>query len=108
MPSIIVFQVQSIQEDMDNLKAESNHILKAKEEHAQSKRKLEDVTFKLQNVNNEKKKVEDELMSQQTLYRELKKMRGVGEELENMQRCQQVRPFLSFVLHITFANMFLI
>ena len=75
---------------MDYLKSQSDNVVAVQEEAQDLRQK----TVQLQNELNlsvgENERLADELTRQQSLYAELKKMRGRGEEMDMLQQLEQV------------------
>lgn len=62
-----------------------------KDENAQLKQRLLDLQDEFHYTQDQANHLTDELARQQTLYSELKKMRGRGDEIDQIQEYKQVR-----------------
>ena len=73
------------------MKEQNSHVSDMKKENEDMITKLNALTKDFNTANDENKQLLDELSRQQTLYNELKKMRGRGEEMDMIQDAQHVR-----------------
>lgn len=82
--------MQDTTEELDKLNYESVHVMKMKNECEEQKRRSLELESEMEVIRAEGIKAQEEMMRQQTLYNELKKMRGRGEEIELLQQTKQV------------------
>ncbi len=82
-----------MKEESEALKLESVDTLRA-QQNSSLHEHVRELEVKLEETASEKERLVEDLERQRTLYSELKKMRGRGEELEYIQACQQVREML--------------
>ena len=75
---------------MNNLKTQTSDALSIKEENNVLVGRMESMQVEAENLLKENERLSDELDRQQTLYRELKKMRGRGEEMDLLQQMEKV------------------
>ena len=73
------------------MKEQNSHVSDMKKENEDLISKLNALTKDFNTANDENKQLLDDLSRQQTLYNELKKMRGRGEEMDMIQDAQQVK-----------------
>ena len=85
-----------MEEEFEILKMNSAAALSAKNTLEVVSARAEQAEHELEGAENERDRLTIELQKQQTLYSELKKMRGRGEELDALRDSQQVR---EYVLH---------
>ena len=76
---------------MDILKSKSQNALTALDEVEDLKTRLASTEENLHLSVGENERLADELSKQQSLYNELKKMRGQGEAMDMLQQLEQVR-----------------
>ena len=80
---------------MNIIKNQTSNVQAIKEENIALLERLESLQIESENYIRENEKISDELHRQQTLYGELKKMRGRGEEMDLIQQMEQVHfPYL--------------
>ena len=87
---IISLQVQNVTDEMNNVKNNTSNVQAIKEENIALLERLESLQIESENYLKENAKINDELHRQQTLYGELKKMRGRGEEMDLIQQMEKV------------------
>lgn len=75
---------------MNNLRNETSDALTVKEENNVLVGRCESIQVEAENLLKENERLSDELDRQQTLYGELKKMRGRGEEMDLLQQMEKV------------------
>ena len=90
---IISLQVQNVTDEMNNVKNNTSNVQAIKEENIALLERLESLQIESENYLKENEKISDELHRQQTLYGELKKMRGRGEEMDLIQQMEKVRSY---------------
>ena len=88
---IISLQVQNVTDEMNNVKNNTSNVQAIKEENIALLERLESLQIESENYLKENAKINDELHRQQTLYGELKKMRGRGEEMDLIQQMEKVQ-----------------
>ena len=86
-----VLQVQNLEEEFEILKRNSAAALSAQNTLEVVSSRAEQAERELECAENERDRLTSELKKQQTLYSELKKMRGRGEELDALKDSQQAR-----------------
>ena len=86
-----VLQVQNLEEEFEILKRNSAAALSAQNTLEVVSSRAEQAERELECAENERDRLTSELQKQQTLYSELKKMRGRGEELDALKDSQQAR-----------------
>ena len=91
--AIISLQVQNVTDEMNNVKNNTSNVQAIKEENIALLERLESLQIESENYLKENEKISDELHRQQTLYGELKKMRGRGEEMDLIQQMEKVRSY---------------
>lgn len=84
-------QVGNLQDELDSLKSQSDNILAVQEEVQDLRQRLANLQNEFNLSMGENERLMEELARQQTLYAELKKMRGRGEEMDMLQQFEQVR-----------------
>ena len=90
---------------MNNIKNQTSNVQAIKEENIALLERLESLQIESENYVRENEKISDELHRQQTLYGELKKMRGRGEEMDLIQQMEQVHfPYLFACKNINFIR----
>jgi hypothetical protein len=82
---------------MDILQAQSSGVLAVQEEVQDLRDRLANVQNELNFTMGDNNRLTDELQRQATLYNELKKMRGRGEEMDMLQQMEQVHLILFFL-----------
>ena len=75
---------------MNNLKTQTSDAVTVKEENNVLVGRIESMEVEAENLLKENERLSDDLDRQQTLYRELKKMRGRGEEMDLLQQMEKV------------------
>lgn len=83
-------QVGNVQDELDSLKSQADNIMAVQEEVQDLRQRLANLQNELNLSMGENERLVDELSRQQTLYAELKKMRGRGEEMDMLQQFEQV------------------
>ena len=83
-------QVGNVQDELDSLKSQADNIMAVQEEVQDLRQRLANLQNELNLSMGENERLVDELSRQQTLYAELKKMRGRGEEMDMLQQFKQV------------------
>ena len=81
---------------MNNLKNQTSNVQGIKEENIALLERLESLQIESESYLRENEKISDELHRQQTLYGELKKMRGRGEEMDLLQQLEKVSFYLKY------------
>lgn len=82
-------QVQNAEEELQITKDETSFVTDIKDENAQLKQRLLDLQDEFHYTQDQANHLTDELARQQTLYSELKKMRGRGDEIDQIQEYKQ-------------------
>ena len=82
--------MQNLQEELTILKSETGHVDVVKNENLALVQRLEAAQNDLEASLEECARLGDDLKRQQSLYNELKKMRGRGEEIDLLQQVEQV------------------
>ena len=77
-------------DELANSKLANSDVMVIKEENDLLVQKIENLQVELDGAITESGKLFDDLERQQTLYNELKKMRGRGEEMDLIQRLERV------------------
>ena len=75
---------------MEFVKSQSENTVAVQEEVQDLRERLSNVQNSLNLTMGENERLADELTRQQSLYSELKKMRGRGEEMDMLQQLEQV------------------
>ena len=75
---------------MNNLRNHTSDATKLKGENTELLERLESLQIDSESLLKENERLSDELDRQQTLYHELKKMRGRGEEMDLLQEMEKV------------------
>ena len=75
---------------MNSLTSQTSDVMAIKEENNVLMQRLESIQFEADNMLKENERLCDDLDRQQTLYNELKKMRGRGEEMDMLQQMEKV------------------
>ena len=75
---------------MNNLKNQTSDVMVIKEENKILQQNEESMHIEMENMLKENERLCDDLDRQQTLYNELKKMRGRGEEMDMLQLMEKV------------------
>ena len=75
---------------MDYVKSQSENAVAVQEEILELRQRMTNVQNELNSTMGENERLSEELSRQQTLYSELKKMRGRGEEMDMLQQLEQV------------------
>ena len=83
-------QEQNIQAELDYVKSQSENAVTVQEEAQELRERLSDTQNSLNLTMGENERLAEELTRQQALYTELKKMRGRGEEMDMLQKLEQV------------------
>ena len=81
---------------MSNLRNQTSDVLNIKEENNILSGKIESIQVEAESLLKENERLSDELDRKQTLYRELKKMRGRGEEMDLLQQMEKVRDLVLY------------
>ena len=79
-----------MEEEFEILKRNSAAALSAKNTLEVVSARAEQTQRELECAENERDRLTNELQKQQTLYSELKKMRGMGEEIDALKESQEV------------------
>ncbi|XP_059087343.1 sarcolemmal membrane-associated protein-like isoform X2 [Tigriopus californicus] len=82
-------QVQNVEEELQITKDETSYVTNIKDENAQLKQRLVDLQDEFNYAQDHANHLTDELARQQILYSELKKMRGRGEEIDQIHEYKQ-------------------
>ena len=88
---------------MNNLRNHTSDATKLKGENTELLERLESLQIDSESLLKENERLSDELDRQQTLYHELKKMRGRGEEMDLLQEMEKVN-HLNFGHDISLSN----
>ena len=75
---------------MNNLRSQTSDAVIIKEENNALVEKIESLQVQSETLLKENERLGDDLERQQTLYCELKKMRGRGEEMDLLQEMEKV------------------
>ena len=75
---------------MNSLRDQTSDALTIKEENNVLAGRIEAIQIEAEKLLKENERLSEELNRQQTLYRELKKMRGRGEEMDLLQQMEKV------------------
>ncbi len=86
----VVVKVQDLREESDALLEESRMMTAARRENEAAKVAREEAEATAERARQENESLREKLQKQETMYAELKKMRGVGEGIDVMQELQQV------------------
>eukprot|EP00094_Tigriopus_californicus_P001080 TCALIF_01045-PA protein Name:"Similar to Adpgk ADP-dependent glucokinase (Mus musculus)" AED:0.27 eAED:0.27 QI:205/0.53/0.35/0.64/0.92/0.85/14/0/1299 len=81
--------VQNVEEELQITKDETSYVTNIKDENAQLKQRLVDLQDEFNYAQDHANHLTDELARQQILYSELKKMRGRGEEIDQIHEYKQ-------------------
>jgi len=82
-------QVQFLQEEIELMKSQGGDVEGLQSETNQLRNKLGHVVSELEVTRSDNEALSSELQTQHLLYQELKKMRGVGEEVELLQQASK-------------------
>eukprot|EP00095_Tigriopus_kingsejongensis_P004124 maker-scaffold122_size333723-snap-gene-2.31 protein:Tk04124 transcript:maker-scaffold122_size333723-snap-gene-2.31-mRNA-1 annotation:"cation transport regulator-like protein 1" len=82
-------KVDNVNEELRITKEETSYVADIKDERDSFRQKYEDLHDEFNYVQDQANHLTDELTKQQTLYSELKKMRGRGEEIDQLQQCRE-------------------
>ena len=82
--------MQNVQDELDILRSQSDNVGAVQDEVLELRQRLVSIQNELNQNMGENERLLDELSRQQSLYNELKKMRGRGEEMDMLQELEQV------------------